>query len=408
MPLAGSHSTRAAASAGWRTNGGGWRPGDPPGRRRFSAVFGVVPLPLELGGTLGPVTVAYETWGRPSPTGDNAVLVEHALTGDSHAAGPAGPGHPTAGWWDGLIGPGSAIDTNRWWVICPNVLGGCQGTTGPTSPAPDGSPWGSRFPVVTVRDQVVVEAALADALGIERWAAVIGGSMGGMRALEWAIMFPDRLRRLVVAACGVAATAEQIALCAVQAEAIRLDPAFRGGDYYGVAPGTGPERGLGLARRIGHLSYRSEIELDGRFGRRSQAGEDPRTGGRYAIESYLDHHAAKLARRFDANSYLVLSRAMDHHDVGRRRGGAALALAGVQAATTVVAVDSDRLYPPRLQHEMAELLPGHPELHLVRSPHGHDAFLIELEQLGAVIAAVLAREPADEAGGGRDVHRPSR
>ena len=151
-------------------------------------------LALEGGGAIGPVTVAYETWGQPTAARDNAVLVMHALTGDSHAAGPAGPGHPTPGWWDPLIGPGAAIDTDRWWVVCPNTLGGCQGTTGPASPAPDGVPWGSRFPAITVRDQVAVEAALADALGVARWAAVIGGSMGGMRALEWAVGTPDRCR----------------------------------------------------------------------------------------------------------------------------------------------------------------------------------------------------------------------
>ncbi|HVX22335.1 MAG TPA: homoserine O-acetyltransferase [Acidimicrobiales bacterium] len=368
----------------------GWRAGDDPGRRRFVRLFEDVPLGLELGGALGPVTVAYETWGRPSRAGDNAILVEHALTGDSHAAGPAGPGHPTPGWWDRLIGPGGPIDTDRWWVVCANTLGGCRGTTGPAAASPDRSPWGSRFPAVTVRDQVAVEAALADRLGIVRWAAVIGGSMGGMRALEWAVTHPDRVRRMVVVACGAAATAEQIALCAVQAQAIRMDPGFHGGDYYTVPPGHGPERGLGLARRIGHVTYRSEEELDARFGRRPQADEDPLGGGRYAVEGYLDHHAEKLVGRFDANSYLVLSRAMDHHDVGRGRGGAARALARVRAEPTVVAIDSDRLYPPRLQHELAALLPGRPDVHVVRSLHGHDGFLIESPQVGRLVEAALA------------------
>jgi homoserine O-acetyltransferase len=370
--------------------GGIWQPGDDPGRRRFVSLFGEAGLELEAGGRFGPITVAYETWGQPSPRRDNAVLVEHALTGDSHAAGPAGPGHLTPGWWDALIGPGRAIDTDRWWVICPNTLGGCQGSTGPASAAPDGSPWGSRFPVVTVRDQVSVEAALADALGIERWAAVVGGSMGGMRALEWAVTFPDRVASMVVLACGAAATAEQIALCAMQGHAIRLDPAFRNGDYYGS--GTRPERGLGLARRIGHLSYRSELELDTRFGRLAQTGEEPMRSGRYAVESYFDHHADKLVHRFDANSYLVLSRAMDHHDIGRGRGGVAAALSGVRARATVVAVDSDRLYPLRLQHELAALLPGHPEVHVVRSIYGHDAFLVEADQVGSYVRHALAAD----------------
>ena len=274
-------------------------------------------------------------------------------------------------------------------MICPNTLGGCQGTTGPASPSPDGSPWASRFPAITIRDQVAVEAALADALGIGCWAAVIGGSMGGMRALEWSITHPERVERLMIIACGFSASAEQIALCAVQAHAIRLDPHFHGGDYYAAECGEVPLIGLGLARRIGHISYRSELELSLRFGRNAQNGEEPLAGGRYSVESYLDHHAEKLSRRFDANSYLVLSRAMNYHDVGRGREGAERALSYVTAQSTVVAIDSDRLYPPRLQKELALLLPDRPEVALIRSIHGHDGFLIESEQVGAVIAAGL-------------------
>jgi homoserine O-acetyltransferase len=335
--------------------------------------------------------MAYETWGRRSATTDNAVLILHALTGDSHAAGGIEPGHRSPGWWDGLIGPGKSIDTDRWWVVCPNCLGGCQGTTGPASPAPDGTPWGSRFPAITVRDQVSAEAALAGALGIRRWAAVVGGSMGGMRALEWAVSFPAMVERLVVVACGAAATAEQIALCSAQAEAITMDPGFRGGDYYSAPAGSGPHRGLGLARRIGHVTYRSEAELQARFGRRPQEGEDPLAGGRYAIESYLDHQADKLVRRFDANSYLVLSRTMDHHDVGRGRGGIATALGAVRAASTVVAIDSDRLYPPSLQTELTRFLPGRPDHHVVHSMLGHDGFLLEIPQIGPLVSAALKR-----------------
>jgi homoserine O-acetyltransferase len=381
----------SAASIRPAATRGIWWPGDDPGHRQFLALFAGEPLELEGSGSLGPVTVAYETWGRPSSIGDNAVLIEHALSGDSHAMGPAGPGHRTAGWWNALIGPGAAIDTDRWWVICPNTLGGCQGTTGPASPAIDGVPWGSRFPGITIRDQVSVEAALADALGIDRWAAVVGGSMGGMRALEWAVTYPDRVERLIVLACGAAASAEQIALCAVQAQAIRLDPDFNGGDYYGGEFADGPVWGLGLARRIGHISYRTELELATRFGREPQSGEDPFGHGRYAVESYLDHQADKLCHRFDANSYLVLSRAMDHHDVGRGRGGARQALSTVLARSTVGAIDSDRLYPPRLQYEVAELLPDRPQVALIHSQRGHDGFLIESEQVGDVIDAALGR-----------------
>lgn len=375
---------------------GAWRPGDPPGRRRFVTTFTDRPLALEAGGHLGPVTVAYETWGSPAADRSNAVLVLHALTGDSHLGGPAGPGHPSPGWWDAIVAPGGALDPARgWWVVCPNVLGGCQGSTGPSSDAGDGRPWGSRWPVLTIRDQVAVEVALADHLGIGRWAAVVGGSMGGMRVLEWAVGHPDRVERAVVVACGAAATAEQIAWCAVQAAAIRLDPGFAGGDYYGAAPGAGPARGLGVARRLGQVTYRSETELASRFGRAAQLGEDPTAGGRYAVESYLDHHAAKLAARFDANSYLVLSRAMDHHDVGRGRGGVPAALRRVQAEVAVAGVDSDRLYPLRLQRELAGAL-GVP-LQVITSGAGHDGFLTEVDQVDAVVARALGQRPAQPA-----------
>jgi homoserine O-acetyltransferase len=315
------------------------------------------------------------------------VLIEHALTGDSHVAGAAGPGHPTPGWWPCMVGPGLAIDTDRWWVVCTNVLGGCQGTTGPSSIGPGGRPWGPRFPTITVRDQVAVEDALATSLGVKRWAAVIGGSMGGMRALEWAVAHPARVEILVVAATAAAASAEQMAFTSVQARAVRSDPHFSGGDYYDSGPG--PVVGLGIARRIGHISYRTETELAQRFGRQAQGTEDPLHGGRYAVESYLDHHAAKLAARFDANSYLVLSRATDHHDVGRGRGGPEAALSGVQARSTVIAIDSDRLYPPYQQEELAALLPGPANLEIVRSLYGHDGFLIEVEQVGKLVAAAL-------------------
>jgi homoserine O-acetyltransferase len=368
---------------------GAWSPGDPPGGRHFVTLFADRPLALEAGGTIGPVTVAYETWGRRAPGDANAVLVLHALTGDSHLSGPPGPGQPTGGWWDPIVGAGAALDAAHWWVVCPNVLGGCQGTTGPASAAPDGGPWGSRFPVLTVRDQVAVEVALADALAVDRWAGVVGGSMGAMRALEWAVGQPERVERLAVIACGAAATAEQIALGSLQAQAIRLDAGFAGGDYYEAAPGCGPARGLGLARRLGHVSYRSEPELDRRFGRMPQGDEDPFAGGRYAVESYLDHQAAKLAARFDANSYLVLSRAMDHHDVGRGRGGVRSALRRIRATVTVAGVASDRLYPLRLQEEMADAIPTARPLRVIDSPAGHDGFLIEADQIDKVVADAL-------------------
>jgi homoserine O-acetyltransferase/O-succinyltransferase len=302
---------------------------------------------------------------------------------------PAGPGHPTGGWWGDLVGPGGGIDTDRFFVVCPNVLGGCQGTTGPSSTAPDGRPYGSRWPRITIRDQVAVEAALADVLGIERWAAVVGGSMGGMRVLEWGITHPERVETAVVLASSAAASAEQIALQSTQVRGIRLDPKFAGGDYHDAPPGGGPHEGLGLARRIGHLTYRTEQEVAIRFGRHPQAAEQPLAGGRYQIESYLDHHADKLARRFDAGSYITLSDAMTHHDVGRGRGGVARALARVTARVSVIGIASDRLYPVHLQEEIADAVPDCAAFDIIDSDFGHDGFLLETEQLAPLFARAL-------------------
>jgi homoserine O-acetyltransferase len=368
---------------------GVWLPGDEPGQRRLVALSGEggESFALEAGGRLADVTVAYESWGELNLARDNAVLILHALTGDSHAAGPAGPGHPTPGWWDGLIGPGQALDTDRYFVVCPNVLGGCQGTTGPASASPDGAPYGSRFPIITIRDQVAVEVALTDALDIAKWACVIGGSMGGMRVLEWCVGHADRVDRAVVLAVGAAATADQIALCSLQIRAIRSDPAFFGGDYYDGP--VGPLEGLGIARGLGQFSYRTGGEMESRFGRSPQGEEEPLKGGRYAIESYVQHHGEKLASRFDPNTYVVLSEAMNAHDVGRGRGGVALALQQVRSDVTVAGIDTDRLYPLALQHEMARLLPGHRPVSVVRSTVGHDGFLLELEQVGEIIEGAL-------------------
>jgi homoserine O-acetyltransferase/O-succinyltransferase len=369
---------------------GVWQPGDEPGGRKVASVVTADRggLDLEGGGSLADVTVAYETWGLPDETRSNAVLVLHALTGDSHATGPAGPGHQVAGWWDGLIGPGAPIDTDRYFVVCPNVLGGCQGTTGPASLAPDDAPYGSRFPVVTIRDQVMVEVALADHLGIELWSAVVGGSMGGMRVLEWCAGHPDRVRRAVILAVGAAATADQIAFCSLQIRAIRADSAFAGGDYYGT--GAVPVEGLALARGIGQVSYRTGHELERRFGHNAQGAEDPLKGGQFAIESYLQHHGDKLNRSFDANSYVILSEAMNLHDVGRGRGGPARALAGVRAEVAVAGIGSDRLYPLWLQEDLARMLPGDRPLTVIESESGHDGFLLEMDQVGAFLASVLA------------------
>jgi homoserine O-acetyltransferase len=333
------------------------------------------------------VTVAYETWGELNESRTNAVLVLHALTGDSHAAGPVGPGHAAVGWWDGLIGPGAPIDTSRYFVVTPNVLGGCQGTIGPASPGPDGRPFGSRFPIITIRDQVAIEVALSDQLSIERWSAVVGGSMGGMRVLEWCVGQPDRVQRAVVLSVGAVASADQIALCSLQIRAIRSDPAFLGGDYYPT--GSRPVDGLSIARGLGQFSYRSGAEFQSRFGRAPQEEEDPLKGGQYAIESYLHHQGEKLIERFDPNSYVVLSEAMNHHDVGRGRGGVEHALRAVRAEVTVAGISSDRLYPLAQQRELARHLPGDRQVQVIASESGHDGFLLELEQVGSIISSAL-------------------
>ncbi|KPM51688.1 homoserine acetyltransferase [Frankia sp. R43] len=378
-PDAGADAGPDPDRDGARPARAGWQPGDPVGRRRFARL--ARPLDLERGGVLPEVTVAYETWGRLAPDRSNAVLVLHALTGDSHVAGPAGPGHPTAGWWGALVGPGAALDTDRWFVVCPNVLGGCQGTTGPASAAPDGRPWGSRWPEITVGDQVRAEEGLADALGITRWAAVVGGSMGGMRALEWAVGRPERVARAVVLSCGAAATAEQIALYATQLAVIRADQHWHGGDYHHLPAGLGPRTGLALARQMGQVSYRSEAELAHRFGQRVQPD------GRYAAASYVEHHGHKLVRRFDAGTYVTLTLAMMSQDVGRGRGGIAAALRGVTVPVTVAGIDSDRLYPPRLQAELARHLGT--QAVMVRSEFGHDGFLLESAAVGRIVATAL-------------------
>lgn len=355
-------------------------------RRRY---LDVGPLVTESGERLDSVTLAYESWGTLDAAGDNAVLVLHALTGDSHVVGPAGPDQPTPGWWDGLIGPGAPVDTDRYFAVAANVLGGCRGSTGPSSAAPDGRPYGSRFPRVTIRDQVTAEAALADALGITRFAAVVGGSMGGMRALEWAVGHPDRVDRCLALATCAFFTADQIAWSAAQLAAIRADPQFRGGDYYGGSPPLG---GMAIARQIAHTTYRSALELNTRFGRSAQGSEDPLRGGRYAVESYLQHHGDKLAARFDPNSYLVLTEAMNSHDIGRDRGGVEAALRRITAALTVSVVDSDRLFLPA-QGELIATAPTARPLVVMHSDYGHDGFLIEADAIAAVVRQALA-EPA--------------
>ncbi len=371
---------------------GAWREGDPAGRRRFADLGD---LPLTSGQVLPGVRLAYETWWPPPREAEGVVLVLHALTGDSHVVGVQEPGHPSPGWWPAMVGPGAPLDTDRYAVVAPNVLGGCQGSTGPSSTAGDGAAWGSRFPALTTRDQVEAEARLADHLGVDAWHLVVGGSMGGMRAVEWAVGHPHRVERLLALATCARASADQIAWWSVEQTAVRGDPGWAGGDYHGAPPGAGPARGLGEARRIAHLTYRSAPELETRFGREPQGSEDPLRGGRFAVESYLDHAAAKLVGRFDAGSYVTLSAAMQSHDVGAGRGGVPQALSQVRALTRVVALDSDRLFPQHQSQEIADHVPSAPGIDLVTSPYGHDGFLLEAAAVGGI-----ARELLSAAGSG--------
>ncbi|MFC4602621.1 homoserine O-acetyltransferase MetX [Rhodococcus kronopolitis] len=345
-------------------------------------------LQLECGDVLPDVTVAVQCWGTPSPTMDNIVLVEHALTGDSHVTGPADDEHVTPGWWNGMVGPGAPLDTGEWCVLATNVLGGCAGTTGPSSPAPDGNAWGSRFPLISVRDQVEAERAVADALGISRFASVVGGSMGGMRVLEWMVSHPGRVDSALVLAVGPRTTADQIGGQTTQIDAIASDPNWQGGDYYGT--GRTPSMGLSIARRFAHLSYRGEAALDDQFSNAGQDGEDIWRDGRFAVQSYLEYCADKLIAIFDPGSYVALSKAVNRFDVGRGRGGIEAALQATHVPVIVGAIDSDRIMPLRQLQHMAEHLPGCDGLRVAHSPAGHDGFLTEVEWVTGLVGETLA------------------
>jgi homoserine O-acetyltransferase len=360
------------------------------------------PLPLDCGRELRSVRVAYETYGTLSPRRDNAILVCHALSGDAHAAGTSatppeagtrdgfaaerrdGAAGKGLGWWDGMIGPGKAFDTDRFFVISTNLLGGCRGTTGPSSTDPDtGRQYGSDFPVITVADMVRCERAFLDELGVERLAAVAGGSLGGMQALQWAVLFPDQVDAIVVIASTHALHPQGLAWNAIARESIIRDPAWQGGHYYGT--GRTPDGGMGVARMVGHITYLSAPALDDRFGRRLQFADDIRyTIGEpeFEVENYLRHQAESFVRRFDANTYLYLSRALTYFDLARQHGGGSLerALAGVSARTLLIAFSSDWLYPPSASIEIDETLRGlgkPVEFHLIEAPYGHDCFLLE-------------------------------
>ncbi len=346
-------------------------------------------LPLQHGGNFGPLTLAYETWGSLNAGADNAMLITHALTGSSHAHDPERPGDPKAAWWNLLIGPGRPFDTSRYFVICSNVLGGCYGSTGPSSIDPcTGQPYGMRFPVITIRDMVRAQRMLIERLGVRKLALVSGGSIGGQQALEWAITYPELVQKVAVVAATDALTAQAVAFSEVQRQAIMADPRWRGGDY---PPGEGPDAGLAIARMLAMITYQSEEAMELRFGRRparspsilspSRSGD---LGGRFDVENYLYYQGEALVRRFDANSYLYISRAMDLYDASEGYPSLEAALRRLRSRALFIGIRSDFLFPPARVRRLAEqvrALGGDAIYAELDSPHGHDAFLKEWEQM---------------------------
>jgi len=348
-------------------------------------------LVLESGIALGPITLAYETYGRLNESRDNAILLLHALSGDAHAAGwYAGDAKP--GWWDNMVGPGRPFDTERYFVICSNVLGGCQGSTGPSSSNPaTGKPYAASFPVLTIGDMVAAQVRLIDRLGIERLLAVAGGSMGGFQALEWATALPERVRGAILLATSARSAPQTLAWNAIGRRAIMSDPRWRGGDYYDGEP---PADGLAVARMIGHITYLSEPSLERKFGRAYQDGDGPAftLEREFAIESYLDYQGISFNARFDANTYLYITKAMDYWDLSARYGSLDAALARSQAAFLLLSFTSDWLYPTSESIVIADALRriGRPVTHAeLASSAGHDAFLVDDEAQAPLIEEFL-------------------
>lgn len=355
----------------------------PEGEQRVVSIGDLV---TEAGVTIRDASIAFRRWGafRGDPHGENNVLlVEHALTGDSDAAD----------WWCEAIGPGKALDTDEWCVICTNALGSCYGSTGPASEHPDGGVWGSRFPAINMRDMVNAEHAFLQELGISRVHAVIGGSMGGARTLEWTLLHPEEVDYALVLAVSARASAWQIGMQTAQITSITQDPAWQGGDYHGT--GDTPDAGLAAARRIAHLTYRGEMEIDERFGTSAQPGENPlgpfrEDGERFAVQSYLEHQGVKLTKRFDASCYVTLTEALNRHDVGRGRGGLNKALASSTVPTMIVGIDTDILYPYHQQEHLSRNLGNLLAMAKLSSPVGHDAFLVEARQMDRILRNFIA------------------
>ncbi len=351
-------------------------------------------LELASGTCFGPIRVAYETYGELTPKRDNAIFVCHALTGDAHAAGYHSPEDTKPGWWDGFIGPGKALDTDRYFVICANVLGGCQGTTGPGSIDPEtGKRYGRRFPFITVRDIVDVHRGLVRHLGIERLLAVVGGSLGGMQVLEWAARDPQGIRAAIVLASAARLSAQGIAFNAVGRRAICTDPQFKDGNY---SKNEGPRYGLALARMLAHITYLSEASIETKFGRRLQNGDrfayDILRETEFQIESYLHYQGKRFVERFDANSYLYLTRAMDYFDLADGYGSLQQALGRTDARFLVASYSTDWLFPTSQSREIVSALietSRHVSFVEFDSPFGHDSFLIDMASLEALVQPFL-------------------
>ncbi len=355
---------------------------------------------LECGRSLPELRVAFETYGTLSPRRDNVVFVCHALSGDAHAAGHHGDPSKTRGWWDAMIGPGRGIDTDHYYVVCANILGGCKGTTGPSSINPEtGRPYGSSFPPISVGDIVEVHRRLLIHLGIEKLAAVAGGSFGGIQVLEWAVRYPEMISRAICIASAPRLSAQALAFDVVGRDAIMSDPDWRGGDYYEM--GKGPVLGLALARKIGHITYLSPKLMDDKFGRdRTDSAPVEKFGTNFQVESYLDYQGNKFLERFDANSYLHITKAMDEFDLAERHGSLEKALARIRGRVLIVAVSSDWLFPPEQSRIIANAMlkaGGSVTYCVLHAPHGHDAFLVDVSRLADVIRAFLpwVGEPAE-------------
>lgn len=350
------------------------------------------PLSLECGATLDAVTVAYETYGTLNSTADNVILVCHALTGSAHAGSFPEDDAKHAGWWAPMIGDGCALDTSRYFIVCTNFLGSCYGTTGPASIDPaTGSPYGTAFPRITVRDMVAVQKALVDALGIRRLRAVIGGSLGGMQVLEWAVMHPDCVDAIIPIATSSQHSPWCVGLNDIARQAIMNDPAWRGGAYYAFGQ---PEQGLSLARQVAMMSYRSDVSFAQRFKRdRIRSNGSPSSyryddANLFQVESYLRYQGAKLVERFDANTYIAITRAMDMHDIAFGRGAIDDVLASITIPTLSIGITSDVLYPVHEQLTIAARIPN-AKYRQIESPYGHDAFLIEYGQLSSHVRQFL-------------------